>query len=497
MLISAKDKENQEIIEGLRERENEYKRKLSIAETNESINKERVAALTNEMYRISHSVSESMVDKTELVALEHKLTSEMTPMKEYNKVVESYENLQANVDKEYVSNAEYAGLHDELDRAHLDIKVLSETTNVLMHEKELLHAENAAIKDKLNSYILRCEKYEAELVDLRLKVHDHDNEMNNTKIVMGGIKSIIGDSSTIVHSKSLDEDKVSLQTMPLLLQLSKVKLQLRHEQEGKKEVHGQLDGCEEKYQKLLAESENAKISYDEDMRKRDDELKIKMLERDKEVTEKESEVMEWKASCHELESKVGELESKVNALNNKIIRLKQEKEQLENMTPTPVNEAIKNDNEKDEGRVGAIRKHTSSKKTKDSATEDLNIEKVISVNSLKTFEKYLSRSDVLIVVYFSGSWVVPCNKIKESGVYNKLCKQFADVMFLEIDEESKPDSHEIFKLEKVKAMPTVHFYCNRRLVYQLDGFDEVDLAKKIKVHAEKNRKLLRTATRRN
>ena len=514
MLVSAKDKENQEIIEGLRARENEYKRKLSIAETNEGINKERITALTNEMYRMAQNVSESMVDKSELEALEHKLRSEMTSTKDYNKMVESFESFQANIDNEYVSNTEYAIVQDELERAGVDIRVLNESTNVLMREKEQLQSENGVLKDKLNAYILRCEKCENELVELRLKVHDYDKEMNSAKIVMGGIRNIIEPSETSTMAISSDNlsgleetvttgnskakdcgkpSEVDTKAMPILLQLSKVKLQLRHEQDGKRSVQSQL-------QKLHLELENLRLSHQESSRIKDMEFENKMLEKDKEIIEKESEVMEWKTSCHELEIKVGELDSKVNALNDKITRLKQEKEQMEkeNVKLAVAKEQSDKDKGKgssDDSKLGTLRKNILKKKSTEKDSDEIYMDEVLYVYSMKVFEMHLSRKDLLVVVYFSGSWVLPCKKIKESGVYDKLCRQFTEVLFLEVEEDSKPDGHQICNMEKVKAMPTVHFYYNKRLIYHLDGFDEIELGKKLKAHLGHIEKRRRTRGR--
>ena len=64
---------------------------------------------------------------------------------------------------------------------------------------------------------------------------------------------------------------------------------------------------------------------------------------------------------------------------------------------------------------------------------------VLTVNTTKGFAKYTMKKGVLTAVYFYAHWVEPCRKIKEKGVYERLCRSFPAVRFLQVEEEGKPE----------------------------------------------------------
>ncbi|EGZ17296.1 hypothetical protein PHYSODRAFT_351153 [Phytophthora sojae] len=80
----------------------------------------------------------------------------------------------------------------------------------------------------------------------------------------------------------------------------------------------------------------------------------------------------------------------------------------------------------------------------------------------------------LVVVDFSAVWCGPCQHIKP--VYHQLSGQYADVVFLEVDEAQ---NRSLISALGVRGFPTFHFYVNQSKVDELVGADPNQLRAKI------------------
>ena len=150
LLVTERDKKNEKKLLEAYEREEDYKRRLALAETTDAINRERIVSLTEDLHRLSQTVNIHMVDRSELNILEERLKSEMTPNREHSRIRESFESLQRSIETKYVPSEEYEEVMRRLESAMVDSKVCTLSVclfscNVYMDEVRI----NRTVKDTL------------------------------------------------------------------------------------------------------------------------------------------------------------------------------------------------------------------------------------------------------------------------------------------------------------------------------------------------------------
>ncbi|GMF33150.1 unnamed protein product [Phytophthora fragariaefolia] len=100
---------------------------------------------------------------------------------------------------------------------------------------------------------------------------------------------------------------------------------------------------------------------------------------------------------------------------------------------------------------------------------------VISVQGDADWNAQMQRAGgKLVVADFSAVWCGPCQHIKP--VYHQLSGQYADVVFLEVDEAQ---NRSLISALGVRGFPTFHFYVGQSKVDELVGADPNQLRAKI------------------
>lgn len=294
MLVSARDTELQIHFEECKKREASYKDRLLLAETSELLNAERIVGLSEDWTRLQNDVSKTMIDKNELYLQELKLKRELVPLSQYTDALNEKEILRG----------EYDNLYDDLQTAVSERKLLEESLEVLLGDKEKLRQENLELCANILQLKDKIGNSEKDLNELRIRYQNFQNEASDTAEVLLSIReifleppvSIYKTEEAILHptaaTADIFESKVDVARLLMMTQLSSVRLQLRHEKKAKLAVLSQLD----KLQEELRDTKT-KCEYATD-----------------ECNEKNEELTEWKSNCLELESKVYELEQDLKRL---------------------------------------------------------------------------------------------------------------------------------------------------------------------------------------
>lgn len=89
--------------------------------------------------------------------------------------------------------------------------------------------------------------------------------------------------------------------------------------------------------------------------------------------------------------------------------------------------------------------------------------KIESITNNKELNRALEENKMVVVDY-SAKWCGPCNIIYP--FYEGLSNKYEEVLFLKVDVE---EAKELSKSQKIKCIPTFHFYKNNELIDTIEG----------------------------
>ena len=94
--------------------------------------------------------------------------------------------------------------------------------------------------------------------------------------------------------------------------------------------------------------------------------------------------------------------------------------------------------------------------------------KVVHVNSIEQFNKFISQPHRLIVVDYSAAWCSPCKRI--APIYDQISIEYTrkrvDFLKVDVDELSA-----IAQKYRVASMPTFQFFKNGNMLTEFSGAD--------------------------
>ncbi|KAJ3439347.1 thioredoxin-like protein [Anaeramoeba flamelloides] len=98
---------------------------------------------------------------------------------------------------------------------------------------------------------------------------------------------------------------------------------------------------------------------------------------------------------------------------------------------------------------------------------------VIVIKNEEEYNKH-TKSGIVVVDFFA-TWCMPCKLV--GPVFVELSKKYPDVKFLKVDVDQQ---NQIAKKEKVRSMPTFHFYKGGEKVDTFSGADPVRIEETVK-----------------
>jgi len=106
---------------------------------------------------------------------------------------------------------------------------------------------------------------------------------------------------------------------------------------------------------------------------------------------------------------------------------------------------------------------------------------VIDISSTDEFNDALeSAGDSLVVIDYSTSWCGPCKIIAPK--FDELSEQYKNVAFLKVMGDSSPEADKLMRSQGVRALPSFHFWKNKKQVDSVSGAKTQALQDAIEAH---------------
>jgi len=106
---------------------------------------------------------------------------------------------------------------------------------------------------------------------------------------------------------------------------------------------------------------------------------------------------------------------------------------------------------------------------------------VVDISSADEFNEALETAgDSLVVIDYSTSWCGPCKIIAPK--FDELSEQYKDVAFLKVMGDSSPDADKLMRSQGVRALPSFHFWKNKKQVDSVSGAKTQALQDAIELH---------------
>uniref|UniRef100_A0A7S3BN94 Thioredoxin domain-containing protein n=1 Tax=Haptolina ericina TaxID=156174 RepID=A0A7S3BN94_9EUKA len=106
---------------------------------------------------------------------------------------------------------------------------------------------------------------------------------------------------------------------------------------------------------------------------------------------------------------------------------------------------------------------------------------VVDITSTDEFNNALETAgDSLVVIDYSTSWCGPCKIIAPK--YDELSEQYKNVAFLKVMGDSSPDADKLMRSQGVRALPSFHFWKNKKQVDSVSGAKTQALQDAIEQH---------------
>ncbi|KAL1507394.1 hypothetical protein AB1Y20_008236 [Prymnesium parvum] len=106
---------------------------------------------------------------------------------------------------------------------------------------------------------------------------------------------------------------------------------------------------------------------------------------------------------------------------------------------------------------------------------------VIDISSTEEFNAALENAgDSLVVVDYSTSWCGPCKIIAPK--FDELSETYKDVSFLKVMGDSSPEADKLMRSQGVRALPSFHFWKNKKQVDSVSGAKTQALQDAIEAH---------------
>jgi len=106
---------------------------------------------------------------------------------------------------------------------------------------------------------------------------------------------------------------------------------------------------------------------------------------------------------------------------------------------------------------------------------------VIEISSQEEFDKALDGAGgSLLVVDYSTSWCGPCKIIAPK--FDELSEQYKNVAFLKVMGDSSPEADKLMRSQGVRALPSFHFWKDRKQVESISGAKAQALQDAIEAH---------------
>jgi len=106
---------------------------------------------------------------------------------------------------------------------------------------------------------------------------------------------------------------------------------------------------------------------------------------------------------------------------------------------------------------------------------------VIDISTTDEFNDALeSAGDSLVVVDYSTSWCGPCKIIAPK--FDELSETYKNVAFLKVMGDSSPEADKLMRSQGVRALPSFHFWKNKKQVDSVSGAKTQALIDAIDTH---------------
>jgi len=106
---------------------------------------------------------------------------------------------------------------------------------------------------------------------------------------------------------------------------------------------------------------------------------------------------------------------------------------------------------------------------------------VIDISSTDEFNDALETAgDSLVVIDYSTSWCGPCKIIAPK--FDELSEQYKNVAFLKVMGDSSPEADKLMRSQGVRALPSFHFWKNKKQVDSVSGAKTQALQDAIEAH---------------
>ena len=98
--------------------------------------------------------------------------------------------------------------------------------------------------------------------------------------------------------------------------------------------------------------------------------------------------------------------------------------------------------------------------------ENINLIKLVKSENWEL----LHNSNKKLVVDFTATWCGPCQRI--APTFKELSAEYKDILFVKVDVD---EFEEVTEEMEITCMPTFLFLKNKKIIYKLEGADEVKL----------------------
>jgi len=93
---------------------------------------------------------------------------------------------------------------------------------------------------------------------------------------------------------------------------------------------------------------------------------------------------------------------------------------------------------------------------------------VVDISSTEEFDAALeSAGEALVVVDYSTSWCGPCKIIAPK--FDEFSEQYKNVNFLKVMGDSSPAADKLMRSQGVRALPSFHFWKNKKQIDSISG----------------------------
>lgn len=289
----------------------------------------QILSLSADLRRLKLELNHTMVDKKEIEIIKSQIRSDLISIEEHKGLLSLFTQYR----KEMIKKNSL--LSDELENFNIEKKIIEESLEVLLEEKEKLLQECLKVNEKMMLYKDKADINEHELIELRLNYQNTEHIANNTKEVLDNIYDMFQNSSAMIPDESLNisSSKGDMKYSLLLTQLSNVKLQLRQERKAKcsyqLEVNAMIEKLKNDYLDKEIKLKNDHLKASEALISANAKVISEIsMKYEIDLNEKNDELIEWKSNCLELEKQIVTLEecNTARLLDKKELKLEKSKE---------------------------------------------------------------------------------------------------------------------------------------------------------------------------